>query len=83
MARTTNYSVLKKYLPTESFDENYALISHYIQLQGTDKAKKYEQEILSKNINLNLLPQKNRQICFFWFRAQALRFSPRAETAFS
>ena len=40
MARTANYSVLKKYLPKEQFDENYALISHYIQLQGTDKAKK-------------------------------------------
>lgn len=58
MARTASYSVLKKYLPTEDFDENYALISHYIQLQGSEKAKKYEKEILDKNINLSLLPQK-------------------------
>ena len=54
MARTTNYSVLKKYLPKEQFDENYALISHYIQLQGTEKAEKYEKEIIAKNINLSL-----------------------------
>lgn len=59
MARTANYSILKKYLPTESFDENYALISHYIQLQGTEKAKIYEKAIIDKNINLSSLPQKN------------------------
>lgn len=59
MARTANYSVLKKYLPKEQFDENYALISHYIQLQGTKKAEKYEKEIIAKNINLSLLPRKN------------------------
>ncbi|MDY5124184.1 MAG: DNA (cytosine-5-)-methyltransferase [Treponema sp.] len=59
MARTTNYSVLKKYLPKEQFDENYALISHYIQLQGTEKAEKYEKEIIAKNIDLSLLPRKN------------------------
>lgn len=58
MARTANYSVLKKYLPKEQFDENYALISHYIQLQDTDKAKKYEKEILAKNVDLSLIPRK-------------------------
>ena len=59
MTRTANYSVLKKYLPKEDFHENFALISHYIQLQGSEKAKKYETEILSRNVNLSLLPQKN------------------------
>lgn len=58
MARTANYSVLKKYLPKEQFDENYALISHYIQLQGTDKAKKNEKKILAKNVDLSLIPRK-------------------------
>ncbi len=59
MARTANYSVLKRYLPKDQFDENYALISHYIQLQGTEKAEKYEKAIIAKNINLSLLPRKN------------------------
>lgn len=55
---TKNYTVLKKYLPSEDFEENYALISHYIQLQGTKQAKKYEDIIRSKNIDLNSIPQK-------------------------
>ena len=53
-----NYTVLKKYLPTEDFEENYALISHYIQLQGTSKAKKYENAIRERNINITEIPKK-------------------------
>lgn len=53
-----NYSVLKKYLPTEDFEENYALVSHYIQLQGTLGAKKYETIIRSRNVDLTSLPKK-------------------------
>ena len=60
MSRTANYAFLKKYLPIEHFEENYALISHYIQLQGTNNAEKYEKEIIARNINLSLLPQKKR-----------------------
>ena len=58
MPRIANYTILNKYLPSQKFEENYALLSHYIQLQGTDKAKKYEKEILAKNVDLSVIPQK-------------------------
>ena len=57
MPRTANYTVLKKYLPNSDSD-NYALISHYIQLQGTGKEKIYEKVIHERNINLTKMPQK-------------------------
>lgn len=59
MSKIANYSVLKEYLPKEKFDENYALISHYIQLQGTNEAEKYKKAILANNINLDTLPKKS------------------------
>ena len=59
MAKTVNYSVLKKYLPSQNSEENYALLSHYIQLQGTDKVKKYEKIIRERNVNLDALPKKS------------------------
>lgn len=58
MSKIVNYSVLNKYLPKEVFDENYALVSHYIQLQDSEKSNKYKKEILAKKIDLKLLPQK-------------------------
>ncbi|MBR0031449.1 MAG: DNA cytosine methyltransferase [Treponema sp.] len=58
MPRTANYTVLKKYLPAENFEENYALLSHYIQLQGTDKENLYAEVIRERNINISDIPKK-------------------------
>ena len=59
MPKAANYTVLKKYLPTEDFDEKYALLSHYIQLQGTSKVQRYEKVIRERHIDLKNLPQKS------------------------
>ncbi len=59
MGRIANYSVLKQYLPKENFEENFALISHYIQLQGTEVGKRYEKAIIDNNVDLTLVPKKN------------------------
>lgn len=59
MGRIANYSVLKQYLPKENFEENFALLSHYIQLQGTEIGKKYEKAIIANNVDLNLIPKKS------------------------
>lgn len=58
MAKSANYTILKNYLPTEDFKEKYALLTHYIQLQGTPKAKHYENIIRKKDIDLSTLPKK-------------------------
>ena len=36
-----NYTFLDKYIGEKSFDENYALLSHYIQLQDSIAGEKY------------------------------------------
>lgn len=56
--KSANYTLLKKYLPSDDFNEKYALLSHYIQLQGTSKAKRYETIIRENNIDPSVLPQK-------------------------
>lgn len=59
MGRIANYSVLKQYLPKENFEENFALISHYIQLQGTEIGKRYEKAIIDNHVDLNIIPKKS------------------------
>lgn len=57
MAREAEYrNVLGKYVLDKEFDEKYALISHYIQLEGKNDAQKYG-DILSENgVDLESLP---------------------------
>ena len=59
--RIMNYDILKKYLPENIDEEDYALISHYIQLQGSEVEVNYRQKILNKypNFNFNVIPEKN------------------------
>lgn len=58
MAKLANYTVLENYLQTDDFKEKYALLTHYIQLQGTSKATHYENIIRKKDIDLSALPKK-------------------------
>ena len=37
-----NYKKLSPYLPKQQFDESYALLSHYIQLQQSSEAAEYK-----------------------------------------
>lgn len=53
-----NYEFLRNYLPETILDEDYALVSHYIQLQGTLAEKKYKSALETRNINLSNIPSK-------------------------
>lgn len=59
--RNTTYNILNQYLPENKDEEDFALISHYIQLQGCDTGDRYRQLILEKypNFDFNKLPTKN------------------------
>ena len=51
-----NYHKLSAYLPDQQFDESYALISHYIQLQGNTEANEYQKLLLENGIEIGRLP---------------------------
>lgn len=50
-----NYTKLNQYLNND-FDENYALVSHYIQLQGTAEAENYKNILLKNGTDVSTLP---------------------------
>ncbi len=60
MSKTRNYECLKQYLPQEDFDENFALLSHYIQLQNTEAGNAYLQKLLDKipDFDISKIPTK-------------------------
>jgi len=54
--RKPNYHKLSPYLSNQQFDESYALISHYIQLQGRKESKDYEKLLLKHGVDTADLP---------------------------
>ena len=55
--KKTNYHKLSHYLSNnQQFDESYALISHYIQLQGNAEATEYQKLLLEHGIDIDSLP---------------------------
>ena len=64
-----NYSILGEYAGGKEFDEKYALLSHYIQLGGTEAAEKYGKILAQNGIALSSLPDtdtfnKKRNVSF-------------------
>lgn len=51
-----NYTVLDEYADSKEFDEKYALLSHCIQLGGTEAAEKYGKILAQNGIVLSSLP---------------------------
>lgn len=51
-----NYHKLSSYLPKQQFDESYALLSHYIQLQGKNVANEYQKLLLDHGVKVSRLP---------------------------
>lgn len=51
-----NYHNISRYLSSQQFDESYALLSHYIQLQGNDEANEYKKLLLEHGIDIEHLP---------------------------
>lgn len=59
--KKTNYHKLSPYLSNnQQFDESYALISHYIQLQGNTEATEYQKLLLEHGIDIDNLPSADR-----------------------
>ena len=52
-----NYTVLDKYIGEKGFDENYALLSHYIQLQDSVSGEKYREILEQNGIDVSKLPE--------------------------
>ena len=51
-----NYRKLLPYLHNQQFDEAFALISHYIQLQDNSEAAEYRKILLENGIEVDQLP---------------------------
>ena len=51
-----NYRKLSPYLPNQQFDEAFALLSHYIQLQGNTEAIEYRKILLENGVEVDQLP---------------------------
>lgn len=54
--RNPNYKKLDQLAEGLDFDESYALLSHYIQLQDTDEVEKYGQVLAEHGIDVASLP---------------------------
>lgn len=55
--KKTNYHKLSPFLSNnQQFDESYALISHYIQLQGNTEATEYQKLLIEHGIDIDSLP---------------------------
>ncbi len=64
-----NYTFLDRYIGGKSFDESYALLSHYIQLQNSIAGEKYKKILEQNGIDVKNLPDKkdfntNRNVPF-------------------
>lgn len=59
--KKTNYHKLSPYLSNnQQFDESYALISHYIQLQGSTESTEYQKLLLEHGIDIDRLPSADK-----------------------
>lgn len=58
--KIVNYEGLKEYLTDSSYDESFALISHYIQLQGTVEGKVYKDKLeeIIPGIDFRKIPKR-------------------------
>lgn len=54
--RRPNYGKLTPYISNQQFDEAFALVSHYIQLQDSTTANKYRKILLENGVKLEQLP---------------------------
>jgi len=58
MKTKANYEILNQYKNNTSFDEDYALLSHYIQLQDSDEKKNYKKILEEKKVKISDIPGK-------------------------
>ena len=73
-----NYRKLLPYLSNQQFDESYALISHYIQLQGTSEAVEYKKILLERGIDIDHLPTTesfNEEFCIPFPAKEGAKFT--------
>ena len=49
---------MSPYLSNQQFDESYALLSHYIQLQGNPEAMEYQKLLLEHGVDVDITINK-------------------------
>ena len=59
MKSKANYEILNQYKCNKTFYEDYALLSHYIQLQDSTEKENYKRNLEAEGINLADIPGKN------------------------
>ena len=59
MKSKANYEILNQYKCNKTFYEDYALLSHYIQLQDSTENENYKRNLEAEGINLADIPGKN------------------------
>ncbi|RRJ25269.1 DNA (cytosine-5-)-methyltransferase [Lachnoanaerobaculum gingivalis] len=58
--KNPNYHKLLPYLSNKEFDEAYALVSHYIQSNGSVEANEYRKLLLEHGVNVDNLPSADK-----------------------
>ncbi len=58
--KNPNYIKVFPSLLDKQFDESYALLTHYIQLQGNEEASEYKELLIKHGININDLPSSTQ-----------------------
>ena len=48
MKHATNYEELKPYIPENNFEENYALLTHYLMMSNGDEKSAKRSELINK-----------------------------------
>ena len=54
-----NYRKLLPFLSNQQFDEAYALLSHFVQLQGTVESNNYKRILLDYGVDVEQLPSND------------------------
>lgn len=55
-----NYLSVSHFLCNKQFNESYALLTHYIQLQGNDEANEYKDLLIKHGVDIKNLPSKDQ-----------------------
>lgn len=60
--RRPNYLKVSPFFSNKKFNESYALLTHYILLQGSDEANEYKDLLIKHGIDIDKLPSREQYI---------------------
>ncbi|WP_303321338.1 DNA cytosine methyltransferase [Holdemanella biformis] len=60
--RRPNYLKVSPFFSNKKFNESYALLTHYILLQGSDEANEYKDLLIKHGVDIDKLPSREQYI---------------------